>query len=104
MNDLLLDECYSCVIASLVLIKCMALEKEGQASSLIEVAVDLGQTCIACIRSHEAGSVLPETLDRMAEECQRLLEAVKVALVDSPESNACIVACDKFIRTYHQVV
>ena len=104
MTDLLSDECYSCVIASLVLIKSMALEKRGEANSLIEVAVDLSQACIACIRSHGAGSVLPETLDRMADECQRLLDALKKTSMESPESIACSLACDNFLRSYHQVV
>ena len=104
MTDLLIDECYACVIASLVLIKRMAFHENGEANSLIEGAVDLSQTCIACIRSHEAGSVLPESLDRLAEESQRLLEAIKKSSIESPELTACALTCENFIRTYHQVV
>jgi len=104
MTDLLLDECYSCVIASLVLIKSLASQRNGDANIAVEVAAELGQTCIVCIRSHEAGSVLPETIDRLAEESQRLIEVIEKSLMQSPESTACSAACENFIRTYHQVV
>jgi hypothetical protein len=104
MTEFLLDECYSCVIASLVLIKSMTVSQNGETSNVIEAAVDLSQSCIACIRSHEAGSVLPETLDHLADECDRLLALLAVASMESPESTACSSACEKFIHTYHQVV
>ena len=103
MTELLLDACYSCVNASLVLIKNLAPDNSDRASKLIEAAVEISQTCIACVRSHEAGSVLPETIDRAADACRRFLELVKVTPTETPDSVACSVACDNFIRTYHHV-
>ena len=103
MTDLLLDECYSCVIASLALIKSIALEHADGRNGVIEAAVDLSQTCVACIRSYEAGSVLPQTENRLAEASQRLAEVVDKSSLSSPEATACMLACENFIRTYHQV-
>ena len=104
MNELLFDECYSCILASLVLIKSLAAEKNGELYKVNQLASDLSHTCVTCIRSHEAGSILPEIADRLADESQQLVEAIKLASIQSPESLACSNACEKFVRTYHQVV
>jgi len=101
MTDLLLDDCYSCIIASLVLIKSLALQPNGERNIAVGVAAGLARACIVCVRSHEAGSVLPESIDRLAEESQRLIDVLKKSSINSPESTACSTACENFIRTYH---
>ncbi len=103
MTDLLLDECYSCVISSLVLIKSLASQKNDEANAIIGVAAELGQNCIACIRSYEAGSVLPATEERLAEEIERMMETLKKSSLNSSESAACCTACETFIRNYRPV-
>ncbi len=103
MTDLLVDECYSCMISSLVLIKSLASQRTSEASGVIELAAELGQTAIDCIRSNEAGSVLPETAERLAKEIQCLIDEIKATSIRSNESAACATACENFIRTYrHQ--
>lgn len=104
MNELLIDECYSCLLASLGLIKSLAAAKNVDLHSVIQVASGLGQTCVTCIRSHEAGSVLPEIADRLADECHQLAVASRAASLNSSEALACITACEELIRTYHEVI
>lgn len=104
MTEFLLDECYSCVIASLVLIKSVAMKMNDDSARLIAKAADLSQTCIDCIRSHEAGSVLPATLERLANESQALLDCIKISSLETPELTASSIACDNFLRTYQQAV
>lgn len=104
MNDRLLDECYSCIIASLALIKSLASHESADTSNLLEVSSELAQACVACIRSHEAGSVLPETVERLAVDGQKLVDAVAKSSVQSSEASACSDACENFIRSYNQTV
>ncbi len=89
MTDQLLDDCYSCVLGCLNLIKSLAGNPSDEMVQITEVAVNLSQACLACIRSHEAGSVLPESLDRLADDGQHLLNLLQVASLGSPESAAC---------------
>ncbi|MDX1927288.1 MAG: hypothetical protein SFV81_12270 [Pirellulaceae bacterium] len=101
MNEQLIDECYSCLLASLVLIKSLAAAENVEFHSVIQVASGLGQTCVTCIRSHEAGSVLPEIADRLADECHQLVVSSRAASLNSPEALSCVTACEDLIHTYH---
>ena len=104
MNERLIDDCYTCLLASLGLIKSLAATEHVESHRVIQVASELGQTCVTCIRSHEAGSVLPEIADRLAEECHQLVVASRASSLNSPEALACVTACEDLIHTYHEVV